>query len=218
MTAPPEWVARKVFEVDSEARLAWISTEGVAKSLTITYSRIRDNKEEYTEKREVGDSTGYFALVKLVDRKRMGNDTWVGNGIVFSRTGSSKKDWPERFVPFRVANLLPEDVFSGRVAWYLHRWNIPVKIRMMEDLARQEKAYAERSADMAGSMADELMYEAKSSNSRSMILPTRDDAEYKAEVARAHGDSDRSDTNPYTRQKQLVKETFKDEYAKPRVA
>jgi hypothetical protein len=200
------------------ARLAWISSEGLRRNALVTYSRIRDNKEEYTEQREIGDDSGYFSLVKLVPKVKLGEDWWAGEGRVFSRTGAAKQDWYDSLAPFRVANIAIEDVYSGRVSWLLHRWNIPVKLRMIEDLERQEKAYAYRNSEISGAMAEEFSHTVRESDCRSMILPDDDSALAKYELSRAHGDEDRSDTNPYTRQKQLVKETFKDEYKKPSVA
>ena len=212
MVAVPQWICESLYAVDDEARLAWIDCEGWPKSSAITYSRIADGREEYTEKCELGESAGHFALVKLVDTKKVG-DNWFGQGQIYSHYGLAAQDWSSRKAPFRVANITEEDVYSGRVVWYLKRWNMPLKARMLDALTESEKAYDYRMSELSGAMAEEYEYTRRNSGLSSVILPDNpNQAEYQYERARAAGDVDTSDTNRYTREKQLVKETFKDEY------
>lgn len=216
MTAPPAWVAEKLYKIDPMARLAWIDMSDKPRSFWMKYLRILDNKEEveYGEERE--DKKGHFALVKLVPKAKLADEDWWNNdGRIFDKHGASKVDWGNRLSPFRVANITSRDVFSGRVCWYLERWNIPLRLRLLEDLDKQEKIDTRERGEITGAMAEEWEYERNKSDYRSTIQPaTHDEAEFKYDQARANGDVDTSGEGRIARDRQAVKESFKNDGTK----
>lgn len=84
-----------------------------------------------------------FGLL-MVARKRLAARTyhglWAGRGPVFSKNGRPRPDWDEVVkTPMHLAELSPEDVFSGRVLKLVKRWTRPLAARTHESAKAESR-------------------------------------------------------------------------------
>lgn len=176
----PAWVAKKVAEVDPQARIGWVGYDDAAGPwATVQVMRCTDDGESFQE--EIPRENGHFALIKLIPKRLAerfnGGTPWDKRGPIYAKNGSSRPDWDVHSrVPYRICNLAKGDVYQGRVHFFLKIWNMPWEEQQKLDLEISAKRWDDRVGEMSGEMADKLLWNANKSDSGYSITPN--DVEY----------------------------------------
>jgi len=180
---PPVDMCKRLYRIHPQLRLAWAGKPSIDDKLNngsfavVQLYHIRDvGKADEThtfrqlwDYETVTDSLGRPTL-KRVDR-----------GPIFSKDGSTKRDWNSLVrVPVFVCTideaytdpvtgepLKFEDVWTGRFLVAIRRWLMPIKDRIREAQALHAKETIEKANAVSDEMTDFLLWEANKADQRS---------------------------------------------------
>ena len=168
---PPSAVCEQLYRVHKYLRLAW-----------------HCRPDKYVGEMNPGD----FAIIQLYHIKDAGTQDnpntyllhWAEQGVsrgpVFSRNGSTFRDWDPLFrVPIYVANLqehgiTKEQVFSGEFINTIKFWLRPFRARCEENVNELNRDMKNRIDDIAREKTDYLWSLANRSDADRIIMPYED--------------------------------------------
>ena len=171
---PPEFMCKALERIHPQLRLGWIGKD-----------------------HQPGEALnqGCFALIQLYhtrDAERTFFTPWGDTGPIFG----SKYDLLSR-TPIYLADIAPEDVFSGAFLAIVRKWMKPMKERYMESAVEKGKAYESANQEQAEAQADLMLWNAKQTDATSDRTITNSDVT-EADKAVLRGETKQDLTQAFT--------------------
>lgn len=139
---PPSWICKELERIHPQLRLGWVG-------------RDRSGPADELNK-------GSFALIQLYhqrDASRTFFTPWNATGPVFG----TDYDRLAR-VPVYLADIEPQDVFSGACIPLIRRWMRPLKERVVEAQVAKGREYESSNQDLAEAQTDYMLWHASKSD------------------------------------------------------